>query len=302
MVKISKKPIPREPPTFPLFPKLPSELRQIIWTLALPKPRTIMVTSRAFVTYDERMSPVRNFRAGHNAQIVPCVLHVCAESRNLGLKTYQPAFATQLRARPIYFNFQSDTLYMKDSFALESFCGGYSDFEKSGLGGDLMENIRHLALGISCARRKILVELASYERMKTVFLEIPRSTDWRMEAEVENLEAMWRSRLEKKNAENQSQSEGSAIIRVGGQEIDDFHERLPKIQWLTEAKLRQKSNRERVSQSSQQLNFYANILQEARPKGAKRETSPAPYKPPELRSGRFGPRYDAWLLTQSSKN
>jgi hypothetical protein len=80
-----KKPI-REPPTFTLFSKLPFELRQIIWTLALPKPRTIMVTSREFVTYNERMSPVRNYRAGHNSQTVPCVLHVCAESRSLGLK------------------------------------------------------------------------------------------------------------------------------------------------------------------------------------------------------------------------
>ena len=140
---------------------------------------------------------------------------------------------------------------MKDSFALESFCGGYSDSEKSGLGGDLKENIRHLALGTSCARRKILVELATYERLKTLFLEIPRWVDWRMEVEVENLEAAWRSRLERENAENQRQSEGSASNEVGGQEIDDLDERLPKIHWLTEAKLRQKSNRERVGESSQ---------------------------------------------------
>ncbi|PMD26264.1 hypothetical protein NA56DRAFT_744445 [Hyaloscypha hepaticicola] len=55
------------------------------------------------------------------------------------------------RNLPIYFNFQSDTFYMKDSFALESFCGGHRDFEKSGLGGDLKENIRHLGLGADCA-------------------------------------------------------------------------------------------------------------------------------------------------------
>jgi hypothetical protein len=40
---------------------------------------------------------------------------------------------------------------MKDSFALESFCGGHSGFEKSGLSGDLKENIRHLGLGTDCA-------------------------------------------------------------------------------------------------------------------------------------------------------
>jgi hypothetical protein len=210
-----------------------------------------MVTSKEFVTYDERMSPVRNFLAAHNAQFVPCLLHVCAESRSLGLETYQLAFATQLRGRPIYFNFQIDTLYMKDSFALESFCDGYSDFEKSGLGEDLKENIRNLALGTDCAKRKILVELGSYERLMTLFIEIPRWANWRMEAEVENLEATWRSRLERENAENRNQSEGSASIEVGDQEIHDFEERLPKILWLTEAKLRQKSNRERVSQSLQ---------------------------------------------------
>jgi hypothetical protein len=124
------------------------------------------------------------------------VSYICAESRSLGLKTYQLAFATQLRARPIYFNFQSDTLCIKDSFALESFCGVYNDFEKSGLGGDLKENIRHLALGTDCASRKILLELSIYERLKSLFLEIPRWENWRMEAEVENLEATWRSRLE----------------------------------------------------------------------------------------------------------
>jgi post-segregation antitoxin (ccd killing protein) len=94
---------------------------------------------------------------------------------------------------------------MKDSFALESFCGGYSDFERSGLGGYLKENVRHLALGTSCASRKILVELASYERLKTLFLEIPRWANWRMEAEVETLEATWRSRLEKENAKPRAQ-------------------------------------------------------------------------------------------------
>ncbi|PMD20608.1 hypothetical protein NA56DRAFT_659618 [Hyaloscypha hepaticicola] len=212
-----------------------------------------MITSKEFVTYDERMSHVRNFLAGHNAQTVPCILHVCAESRSLGLKTYQLAFATQLRGRPTYFDFQDATLYMKDSFALESFCDGCSDFEKTRLGGDLKENIRHLALGTDCAQRKILVEWAN----------------WRMEAEVENLQATWRSRLERENAENaesQNQSEGSASSEVGDQEIDESDERLLKIQWLTEAELRQKSNRER----------------EARHKGAKRVIPPAPYKPPEL--------------------
>jgi post-segregation antitoxin (ccd killing protein) len=140
---------------------------------------------------------------------------------------------------------------MKDTFALESFCDGYSDFENSGLGGDLKENIRYLALGTDRAKRKILVELDSYERLKTLFLEIPRWANWHVEAEVDNLEATWRSRFERENAENRSQSEGNASIEVGDQEIDDYDERLPKILWLTEAKLRQKSNRERVSQSSQ---------------------------------------------------
>jgi hypothetical protein len=67
------------------------------------------------------------------------------------------------------------------------------------------KNIHHLALGTSCASCKILVELASYERLKTHFLEIPRWADWRMEAEVENLEARWRSRLEKENAKPRAQ-------------------------------------------------------------------------------------------------
>ena len=102
---------------------------------------------------------------------------------------------------------------------------------------------------------------------------------------MENLQATWRSRLERENAENaesQNQSEGSASSEVGDQEIDESDEHLPKIQWLTEAKLRQKSNRERVSQSLQYFKYYTHILQEARHKGAKRVIPPAPYKPPEL--------------------
>ncbi|PMD42164.1 hypothetical protein L207DRAFT_580838 [Hyaloscypha variabilis F] len=252
---------------FKFFPKLPPEIRLMVWRHALPKPRTITITSTDFTTRGERGWPVRNNRVSHNAQNVPCILHACPESRRLALKTYQLAFGRQLRQQPIYFNFQTDILLLADESAVKSFFGGINEFEAFGVIGDLKKKVRHLAIGGYLGCGKIWDQLGELESLQILILQRLKPGYGFSHVMMENLESLevkWQIRIESNHIESQEQSVANGVRASRG-----LMSGIPEIQWLTEAKLRQKSNRER----------------ELRPKGAKKIISPpAPYRRPKLRS------------------
>lgn len=97
--------------TFPFFPNLPRELRDKIWKQSLPGPRVV-----------EIFPPLKNENGGGvygqeldispRSSAVFSTLHVCWESREIALKYYQPEFHHVLGGRPIYFNFETDTLFL----------------------------------------------------------------------------------------------------------------------------------------------------------------------------------------------
>jgi hypothetical protein len=105
-------PEPQLPPTssgesFYLFPKLPTELRLIIWSLALPKGRVVSIKDTAsslVATYD----PVT-------------LLHVNQEARELALKSYHlhwfPGFENMFYLSP-----KHDILHIMSLEAMQEFC------------------------------------------------------------------------------------------------------------------------------------------------------------------------------------
>lgn len=85
---------------FHLFPKLPNEMRHMIWRASLSESRVLSVS-------DERLFSDRlYFRKGDN-QENPTALSVCRESRAIALEEYHLAFGTP----NVYFNFERDILY-----------------------------------------------------------------------------------------------------------------------------------------------------------------------------------------------
>jgi hypothetical protein len=84
------------PATFPLFAKLPIEVRQKIWALNLPGPRIIKLIKDKDEFYGSAF-PVIN-------------LSVNRESRHEALKTYLLSFSVNYNSPLIPFNFSTDTL------------------------------------------------------------------------------------------------------------------------------------------------------------------------------------------------
>jgi hypothetical protein len=88
---------------FHLFPKLPPELRRKIWHYGLPGPR---VMSFDFVQRSRQSMP--HFEANYGP---PPLLHVCHESREVALESYELIFRSRGSSRPpFYFDLKRDTL------------------------------------------------------------------------------------------------------------------------------------------------------------------------------------------------
>lgn len=93
----------QQPKVFHYFSTLPPELRRKIWYYALPGPR---VVSFDFVHRSRDAMP--HFEANHGP---PTLLHVCHESRQVALESYDLAFQPKGSSRPaFYFAFKRDTL------------------------------------------------------------------------------------------------------------------------------------------------------------------------------------------------
>jgi hypothetical protein len=113
---------------FTLFPDLPKELQDVIWKLALPKPRVLSVTR-----YNPHTNPRTNFYLQHGVSqfdyiidvnpVPTLLLHTSQEARAATLRQYQPAFNGILRAGPTYFDFERDSILFTNWSTLRTFCG-----------------------------------------------------------------------------------------------------------------------------------------------------------------------------------
>lgn len=121
---------------FTIFPKLPLELKDMIWKFALPDPRIVGITSHAIgdpdqIPYssdyeDGVLNESFVFKVDVNALPMGLFL-ACSRSRKIALQRYELAFGSRL-THPIYFDFKRDTLYLYGWYTYSYFLG-YEDPE-----------------------------------------------------------------------------------------------------------------------------------------------------------------------------
>jgi hypothetical protein len=95
---------------FALFPKLPPELRRMIWLSARPNPQTV---TTCFIPYNQfrrrRNNKKRDLDEQKTYSKFPKVLHSNHEARAVSLESYQICFKDKFTA-PFYFDYDRDTL------------------------------------------------------------------------------------------------------------------------------------------------------------------------------------------------
>jgi len=117
---------------FHYFPKLPIELREEIWKLALPGPRFIDVV----------VSNINTYRLD-NEEKAPNMFFACREARFQVLKRYRPFRGTEPKAAVIYCDFECDILLIGGYF--RKFSRQFLDTPRFG-NGDLHKEIRRVAV------------------------------------------------------------------------------------------------------------------------------------------------------------
>lgn len=127
------------------FPKLPTEIRLMIWNLALPGPRVvdIRLRRRHEATSTGKIPDVSRYVSSLDH---PAMLHACSESRFVALRHYELSFekstTTESSPAQTYINFSIDTVWFDHlpyfpSTRARAYRFPASDFSK----------IRYLALG-----------------------------------------------------------------------------------------------------------------------------------------------------------
>ncbi|KAH7357156.1 hypothetical protein BKA65DRAFT_423996 [Rhexocercosporidium sp. MPI-PUGE-AT-0058] len=87
---------------FKVFPKLPLELRNMVWKEAARVPQLVKIGLNP--SAHRYIGEVVNFTKP------PALLHVCTESRRVALPEYEVAFAKWSTGDGIYFNFERDAI------------------------------------------------------------------------------------------------------------------------------------------------------------------------------------------------
>lgn len=97
---------------FHFFPRLPFELRDRIWELAI-EPRTVEIC--IVKKYDDWGAPVKVI----SPTPVPAILQACRESRSQGLRHYHRAFSLPetTGADYVWVNFRLDMVLIGDSYS-----------------------------------------------------------------------------------------------------------------------------------------------------------------------------------------
>lgn len=97
------------PHDFPLFSKLPTELRVMIWREVLPGPRLVEANFQ-FEDNVYRFGSAPMYCMSRTSP--PALLSVCYESREEALKKYSLCFAMEAEQPRIYFDMNVDNLFI----------------------------------------------------------------------------------------------------------------------------------------------------------------------------------------------
>lgn len=96
--------------SFRYFPKLPLELRLMVWEEALPGPRIIPFVSK--LSQKKFSTPVYGVVDPKPVLLNPAMLFANQESRSVALSIYEAAFHHR-SSKPVFFNFAEDTLFFR---------------------------------------------------------------------------------------------------------------------------------------------------------------------------------------------
>jgi hypothetical protein len=94
---------------FTLFPKLPYDIRHVIWLHLLPGPRVVRLTTS-----------MKQSKFWEITSKIPTILHINQEARKVGQLACPQRFEEEL-GRSIYFDFSKDILYITNSIAAAFF-------------------------------------------------------------------------------------------------------------------------------------------------------------------------------------
>jgi hypothetical protein len=169
---------------FTPFPKLPIELRRMVWLSAFPKQRVITITANGYKEEKKRHDSTYHhwvYRA-KATYTVPSLLQVHGESRMIGQEIYRKAFGEQLGGRAIWFNFNTDILFFEDHIALAHFHGGHLpgfrgkfQVEGDGFGFNMVEvhqSVQSVMVGYCLFMEDIVGgTLNRFHNLQTVYLE-----------------------------------------------------------------------------------------------------------------------------------
>jgi hypothetical protein len=114
------------PLTFTLFPKLPTEIRSIIWKLTI-EPRVVEMK------FDDE-------KGFYSTIDYPVALEVCRDSRQAVIPSYSLCFGSSFYRAHTRFNFSLDTVYLDSSFL------DYSRLFLVGLRDEEVSKIQHFAI------------------------------------------------------------------------------------------------------------------------------------------------------------
>lgn len=132
---MAKSDFPELPPTtkprtlkkFKLFPKLPTEIRLMIWYFCLPGPRVVDVTLRRKAT-PTITGELLDYSRFISSVWRPMILRVCSESRKLARQHYKLAFSkstkTERSPARIYIDFSRDIVWFDNLSYFPSSGGG----------------------------------------------------------------------------------------------------------------------------------------------------------------------------------
>jgi hypothetical protein len=171
--------------TFTLFPKLPAEIRLVVWKYALAVQRIFVIKQDRHGNFGTAIKP---FIIRHPSP-APALLQVNRESRCLAEKAYQqPAFNCLTNA-PRFFNFKVDALHIR--FFSSSL------FRIPKVVGDSTK-VQHLALyGGSCSLYFLLplphleYTFRPFKQLKTLTL-VPYDLRVEQETVAASLEELWK--------------------------------------------------------------------------------------------------------------
>lgn len=137
-------------PKFTLFPKLPAEIRLMIWKAALPGPRLVDVN---FQFEDSEFAFGSNLASCASPTPPPTLLSVCHESRTEALKHYSLCFAVGSEEVGVFCDLKIDTLFISCCYPVDDIL---SCLNLSGsLAGPAFQGLQHLAVGLHPGMRYV---------------------------------------------------------------------------------------------------------------------------------------------------